>query len=271
MASEIRVPELGESVVEATVAEWLKAEGDAVKTGEAIVRLETDKVDVEVSAEGDGVLGNILRQQGEDVRVGEVLGSIEPAGSRKPEAAGGAAAPPEPPQAKSSTLATLPAEGGRGDGEGDRVPAGRATAQAAAAVEGETARANTPAPAVTGSAAPQSDEGKTSPLARRVADELGVDLSQVPAGPSGRITREDVEAFAASRRAEPAARPAAEAPRAAAPTEAQPAPASAPPSTRPQAAFGRGHLGGRRNACGSPAGGRPSPGGLWRHSRRPPC
>ena len=48
MASEIRVPELGESVVEATVAEWLKAEGDAVKTGEAVVRLETDKVDVEV-------------------------------------------------------------------------------------------------------------------------------------------------------------------------------------------------------------------------------
>ena len=84
MASEMRVPELGESVVEATVAEWLKVEGDAVKTGEVVVRLETDKVDVEVSAEQDGVLARMLRQKGEDVRVGEVLASIEAAGSCLP-------------------------------------------------------------------------------------------------------------------------------------------------------------------------------------------
>jgi 2-oxoglutarate dehydrogenase E2 component (dihydrolipoamide succinyltransferase) len=76
MASEIRVPALGESVVEATVAEWLKKEGEAVNTGDVVVRLETDKVDVEVSAEQDGVLAQILRQKGEDVQVGDSLGVI---------------------------------------------------------------------------------------------------------------------------------------------------------------------------------------------------
>src|SRR5512144_2593102 len=114
MASEVRVPEFGESVVEATVAEWLKAEGDPVKTGEAVVRLETDKVDVEVSAEQDGVLAKVLRKQGDDVKVGEVLGSIEAAG-----ASGNALEP--------RAATTLAAEGERGDGEGERVPAGKAT------------------------------------------------------------------------------------------------------------------------------------------------
>lgn len=180
MASEIRVPALGESVVEATVAEWLKGEGDAVKTGDVVVRLETDKVDVEVSAEQDGALAQILRRKGEDVRVGDALGLIA--------AAGEAVAPAQ---------TTLPAEGARGDGEGDRVPAGQATAQA-----GEQAgQARGPEPAVVTSS--EADEGRISPLARRVAEELGVDARQVPAGPGGRVTREDVEAFA-SRKPEPA-------------------------------------------------------------------
>ena len=74
---EILVPELGESIVEATIAHWLKNEGDAVSFGESLVQLETDKVDLEVGAKGDGVLVKINHQEGEDVRVGEVLGVIE--------------------------------------------------------------------------------------------------------------------------------------------------------------------------------------------------
>ena len=67
---EILVPELGESIVEATVAHWLKEEGDSVNFGEALVQLETDKVDLEVGAKEDGVLVKINHLEGEDVRVG---------------------------------------------------------------------------------------------------------------------------------------------------------------------------------------------------------
>src|SRR5205085_4449193 len=76
MSVEIRVPEMGESVVDATVGSWLKHQGDTVKKGEALVELETDKVNVEVSAEQSGVLQEILKQEGEVVSVGDVLGRI---------------------------------------------------------------------------------------------------------------------------------------------------------------------------------------------------
>src|SRR5438093_10490041 len=76
MEVEIRVPALGESIVDAAIARWLKSEGDAVKQGEALVELETDKVNVEVSAEQSGVLQKIVKHEGDSVVVGEVLGVI---------------------------------------------------------------------------------------------------------------------------------------------------------------------------------------------------
>jgi 2-oxoglutarate dehydrogenase E2 component (dihydrolipoamide succinyltransferase) len=76
MSTEIVVPELGESVVEATVGEWRVAEGQAVKVGDIVVELETDKVDVEVGATAAGVLTRILHQTGSDVAIGDVLGVI---------------------------------------------------------------------------------------------------------------------------------------------------------------------------------------------------
>jgi 2-oxoglutarate dehydrogenase E2 component (dihydrolipoamide succinyltransferase) len=81
MTIEIRVPEVGESVTEATVGQWLKKEGDPVKVGEAVVEIETDKVNLEVGAEHDGVLAHITRQKGEDVKVGDVLGVIDESGA----------------------------------------------------------------------------------------------------------------------------------------------------------------------------------------------
>src|SRR5215472_2630249 len=80
MAVEILVPELGESIVDAVIAAWLKSEGDAVKQGEALVELETDKVNVEVSAEQSGVLQKILKKAGDVVTVGEVLGMFDESG-----------------------------------------------------------------------------------------------------------------------------------------------------------------------------------------------
>lgn len=108
MGSEIRVPELGESVLEATVRQWLKKEGDPVKTGEAVVELETDKVNLEVGAGQPGFLARIAQPQGADVRVGDVLGVIEEQAPAQ-EAAGpngsGAAKAPAPSTAVSTPRA----------------------------------------------------------------------------------------------------------------------------------------------------------------------
>ena len=86
MPSNIVVPEVGESIVDARVAKWLRKEGDAVSAGDPLVELETDKIDVEVSAPHAGVLSRIDRKDGDDVKVGEVLGVLE-------ESAKGAATP----------------------------------------------------------------------------------------------------------------------------------------------------------------------------------
>ena len=94
MPTNIVVPELGESVVEARVAKWLKKAGDSVVAGDALVELETEKIDLEVSADRAGVLGEIKHQEGADVKVGEVLAVLDEAGQ-----AGGAgkASTPAPP------------------------------------------------------------------------------------------------------------------------------------------------------------------------------
>ncbi|MAS33123.1 MAG: dihydrolipoyllysine-residue succinyltransferase [Anaerolineaceae bacterium] len=154
MSVEIVVPDLGEAGTEATVGRWLKEVGAAIKSGEAVVVLETDKVDVEVSAEADGVLERIERDAGEDVQIGDVLGVIE----------GEAGAAPSPQKEKPA-------------------PAEQPAEQAAPAREAK------PAPA-----AEKSDEGKITPVAKRMAQERNIDIAQVQgSGPQGRVTREDVE------------------------------------------------------------------------------
>jgi 2-oxoglutarate dehydrogenase E2 component (dihydrolipoamide succinyltransferase) len=131
--------------LEATVGEWLKKEGDSVQAGEPVVSLETDKVNLEVSAERAGVLARIERPAGADVHIGDVLGTME----ESAEPAGHVA---------------------------------ETTTQAAA----ETAAA--PAEA--------ESEEKVTPVARRLAEERGVDLSQVHgSGPQGRVTKQDVEEY----------------------------------------------------------------------------
>lgn len=158
MATNITVPALGESVVEATIARWLKAEGDAVKAGEAVVELETDKVDLEVPAEKDGVLSKITRQAGEDVQIGDVLGLIEEGAGAAPSANGKEknSAPPE-------TAAPTP---------------------------------EAPLPAQESAPPEPTKEERATPVAKRVAADQGVDLSAVSgAGPGGRVTKQDVENY----------------------------------------------------------------------------
>ncbi|QTL05842.1 2-oxoglutarate dehydrogenase complex dihydrolipoyllysine-residue succinyltransferase [Aquabacter sp. L1I39] len=100
MATEIRVPTLGESVTEATIGKWFKKPGDAVKADEPLVELETDKVTVEVPAPAAGVLSEIIAKDGETVGVGALLGAI---------AEGGAAAAPAAPKAEAPKAAPAPA------------------------------------------------------------------------------------------------------------------------------------------------------------------
>ena len=101
MAVEIRVPPLGESLVDAVVGTWLKQEGDSVNRGDSLVELETDKVNLDVTAEEDGVLARIERREGEVVTVGEVLGLVS--GSN------GASAPA--PETATATTVAAPAAG----------------------------------------------------------------------------------------------------------------------------------------------------------------
>ncbi|MFL5801970.1 MAG: 2-oxoglutarate dehydrogenase complex dihydrolipoyllysine-residue succinyltransferase [Roseiflexaceae bacterium] len=106
MAVEIRVPALGESIVEATVGRWLKQTGEPVAAGEALVELETDKVNIEVTAEANGTLGAITRREGENVAIGDVLGTIETGGASAPAPAPAAA--PQPTAAPAPQPATPP-------------------------------------------------------------------------------------------------------------------------------------------------------------------
>ena len=117
MATEIKVPTLGESVTTATVARWLKKAGDTVAVDEPLVELETDKVTVEVPAPGAGVLSGIQAQEGAEVEVGAVLAMLEAAGSARPAAAPASAANPSPgvnappqPRGPVSRPATPPAD-----------------------------------------------------------------------------------------------------------------------------------------------------------------
>jgi 2-oxoglutarate dehydrogenase E2 component (dihydrolipoamide succinyltransferase) len=154
MSVEVRVPELGESVVSAVIASWLKREGDPVSRGDALVELETDKVNVEVSAEHGGVLQKIVKQEGAEVAVGDVLALIG-------EDAGQAARP-----------------------------------QATASPGTQTQPAGGQAPALQPVTAAPEGYAPVSPLARRVAAEHNVDLSQVRGdGAHGRVTRDDVMSY----------------------------------------------------------------------------
>ena len=110
--TNIVVPELGESVVEARVSRWLKKEGDRVEIGDALVSLETEKVDLEVNADKSGVLASIKRREGEDVKIGELLGVLDeaaaPSGNGASNGAGNSAGKSDGTAAKAAASAPPP-------------------------------------------------------------------------------------------------------------------------------------------------------------------
>lgn len=119
MATEIKVPALGESVTEATVGQWFKKPGEAVKVDEPLVELETDKVTVEVPSPVAGVLSDIMVQQGSTVGIGSVLGSVKEGAAAPAQPAASAQAPSaqakpaEAPPATKPAAAPAPAASGK--------------------------------------------------------------------------------------------------------------------------------------------------------------
>ncbi|MEK4344735.1 2-oxoglutarate dehydrogenase complex dihydrolipoyllysine-residue succinyltransferase [Paenibacillus sp. FSL P4-0184] len=159
--SEILVPDLGESISEGTIYKWLVKEGDTVGQGDVLAELETDKVNLEISAEVEGVISSILRQAGENVAVGEAIGII------------GAASGSSPQAAESKAPEAAPASG---------------SAAAAPVAAPEVAVAGGESPAAL-----------ASPGARKLARERGIDLGDVSArDPIGRIGQADVSGHGAA-------------------------------------------------------------------------
>jgi 2-oxoglutarate dehydrogenase E2 component (dihydrolipoamide succinyltransferase) len=153
--SNIVVPQLGESVVEARVARWLKKEGDPVAVGEPVVELETEKIDLEVGAEHGGVLASIKRQEGEDVKVGELLAVVDDgaAAAEGPSGSGTTVAAPEPASPSAEPAPRTPERG---------------------------------------SPVPVSD-ARATPTAKRIARDHDVNLGAVQGtGTAGRVMKDDV-------------------------------------------------------------------------------
>ncbi len=199
MPVEIRVPQMGESVVEATIARWLKKEGESVTAGEAVVELETDKVNVEVPAETGGILQSIAEPEGATVNVGALLATV-----------GDSIAPAAPAPVKNTPAAP----------EAVSAPA---PAPAAAPVNGRSAISVVGQPA--------------TPLAARVAQDNKLDLQQVTgSGPGGRVTKDDVTSYLGQPAPAPNTSPM---PAAAVPTPLKPAPTATPSAAPPSQPSGR--------------------------------
>ncbi len=172
MISEVTMPSMGADMTEGTIVKWLKAEGDQVGRGDKLAEVETDKTVVEMEAYAEGLLRKIVVSEGSLVQVGAVIAFIGDADDDIPEVATAAPAA----EAASEAPAATPAPA---------APAPEPVQQAA------------PAPV----AVPASQGGriKASPIARKIAEEKGVDIAAITGtGPGGRITKSDVENFTPS-------------------------------------------------------------------------
>ena len=202
---DVNMPKLSDTMEEGTVLEWKKKDGDEVHKGDVLAEVESDKATFDLEAEDDGVL-SIRVEKGVPAKIGAPIATIGPAGSApaakaaKPDGEKPAKAKAEAPKAEAEPVAEVEAA----EGPADEAPAAEEPpAETAPAAEPEARPA----------AAKVDGAGlKASPLAKRLAAELGVDLAGVKGtGPDGRIVKEDVEALGKGKRAArtaPAAAPA---------------------------------------------------------------
>lgn len=202
MPANIVVPEMGESIVDARIARWLKNEGDQVSAGEALVELETDKIDVEVSAPEAGVLQQITHAAGDDVKIGDVIGVIDGAGAKASAPAPAAPAHAGPAAAPAAAQKTEP-------GEDEKT---RATPSARRLAEQHDVEIG----ALKGS-------GEAGRVTRRDVETFIESAAQQERGPAALATPPPAATPAVARPAQPAPAP-APSPRSEAPVAARPAP-----------------------------------------------
>ncbi len=225
MATKIFMEALSPTMEEGKLVKWLKNEGDAVKSGDPIGEVETDKAIMELVARGDGVLRKRLINEGDSAPVGTLVGVIAAAdenidalvqGAAVPS--GGGAAPraePETPEipvvAQEPMRSTGPSQNDAAVMTGGRETT--ATASDAAQAIPPTPSVSAPPPQASTPAAAPSGPVRSSPLARRLASEKGLDLGTVHgSGPNGRIIKRDIEAAAVAPAAASASSAAAAAP-----------------------------------------------------------
>ena len=167
------MPKMGDGMEEGTLLEWLKKDGDTVKSGEVIGNIQTDKATLELESPGSGVLTGILLEAGGTVPVGKPIAIILKAGE------------------------TLPAGWGSGAAVASSAAAPAPSTEPAVVSNGKVSEEIAPAAPAAPAAPVKTDERiKASPLARKIAAEKGIDLSQVSgSGPGGRIVEKDVRAF----------------------------------------------------------------------------
>ncbi|MEM1231414.1 MAG: 2-oxo acid dehydrogenase subunit E2 [Pseudomonadota bacterium] len=229
MPTEIYLIKVGMNMTEGVVEEWCIADGAQVTEGELLYRLETEKVNLDVDAEASGTVKHLVGE-GEPKEPGDVIGYIYAAGEAIPDDApsGGSSAPAEPAAVAEEPAAAAQAQvvsmptpaASTGDGRLKSSPAARrlagelsvnistvtGTGPGGRIVEADVRAAAEVAGAPAG-AEVDADPGATSrssPIARKLARELGIDLSRINGtGPGGRVTKEDVEAAAATRAGAP--------------------------------------------------------------------
>jgi pyruvate dehydrogenase E2 component (dihydrolipoamide acetyltransferase) len=193
--SDVNMPKLSDTMEEGTVLDWKKQDGDEVQKGDVLAEIESDKASFEIEAEADGVL-HIVVDKGSPVPVGQQIATIggEPAPPKEAEPAsdeeqGEAKAPAEPAEEPAAAAQEEPGREPREEPEAEPEEEPAARAEAATA---EKKSSEQPA-----ERAGARDGVKASPLARRLAREMGVELSSLTgSGPEGRIVKEDVEAAA---------------------------------------------------------------------------
>ncbi len=179
---EIQMPKLSDTMTEGTLVAWKKKQGDEVSAGDVIAEIETDKATMEWESPEDGVLTEIFIQEGEKVEVGQRIAFIGEKGETAPAAAKDAPKKEEPKDEEKKPVETVQSAPAAQEKKETAPPQPKQEAAAAAKVE---------------KPAPQPDSGdgraKASPLARRLAAEQGLDLSQIKgSGPEGRIVESDV-------------------------------------------------------------------------------
>ena len=186
--AELRMPKMGDGMVEGTILSWLKKEGDPIKEGESVAEIETDKANVEIPSEESGVLAKIVVTEGQTVPVGAVIAQVEAAGAALRGGNGRSAGAPVAEPIRPTPEQKIPDQEPVMSGEGAKV----------AREESTLPPTETP-PAPTQARGPEAERIKASPLARRMAQEMGIDLARLQgSGPGGRIVERDITAYQAA-------------------------------------------------------------------------